>query len=115
MQKAFERRYPDIAVDAELFRLVGVDLPLSLENEREVLREFLYGLKGALPSPARRRFDRGSRGRTVRYAREACRGQDFRTASTLDTSLLALPRTVQFVVPVGAEREDHTMKYKTIS
>jgi hypothetical protein len=40
-QKAFQQRYPDIAVDPELFRLVGVDPPLNVESEREALREFI--------------------------------------------------------------------------
>ena len=40
-QKAFQRRYPDIVVDPELLKLVGIDPPLNLESEREALREFL--------------------------------------------------------------------------
>ena len=38
-EKAFRRRYPEIAVDPELFKLVGVDPPLNLHAEREALRE----------------------------------------------------------------------------
>lgn len=40
-EKAFRQRYPDIPVDAALFRLVGVDPPLSLDAERTALREAL--------------------------------------------------------------------------
>lgn len=40
-QKAFQRRYPDIVVAPELFRLLGIDPPLNLESEREGLRELI--------------------------------------------------------------------------
>lgn len=40
-QRAFEQRYPDVEVDPALFRLVGVDPPLSVEREKAALREAL--------------------------------------------------------------------------
>jgi len=40
-KKAFEQRYPDLAVDSTLFRLVGVDPPLSLADEKAAVREAL--------------------------------------------------------------------------
>lgn len=40
-QKAFQQQYPTISVAPALFRLVGVDPPLSLDGEHEALRDAL--------------------------------------------------------------------------
>ncbi len=40
-KKAFEQRSPDLAIDPTLFRLVGVDPPLSLGAEKTAVREAL--------------------------------------------------------------------------
>ncbi len=36
---AFRSRYPQIGLDPRLFRLVGMDPPLSLEEEKRAIRE----------------------------------------------------------------------------
>lgn len=41
VEKAFRLRYPDVAVDPALFRLVGIDMPVSLDAERAALGEAL--------------------------------------------------------------------------
>ena len=38
-RRAFRQRYPDVAVDPALFRLVGVDPPLTLNAEKAALHE----------------------------------------------------------------------------
>ncbi len=38
-RQAFERKFPDFKVDAELFDLVGIDPPLSLRSEKKAIRE----------------------------------------------------------------------------
>lgn len=38
-REAFKRKFPDLQVDPELFKLVGIDPPLSLSSEKKAVRE----------------------------------------------------------------------------
>ena len=38
-EEAFKRKFPDLHVDPELFKCVGIDAPLSLRREKEALRD----------------------------------------------------------------------------
>ena len=39
VRSAFQKKYPHVRIDPQLFRLVGSDPPLSLEEEKRELRE----------------------------------------------------------------------------
>jgi hypothetical protein len=41
VRSAFQRKYPHVRIDPQLFRLVGSDPPLSLEEEKRELREVI--------------------------------------------------------------------------
>ena len=38
-EAAFKKKFPDIHVDPELFKCVGIDGPLSLRKEKKALRD----------------------------------------------------------------------------
>lgn len=38
-EEAFKRKFPDLHVDSELFKCVGIDAPLSLRREKKALRD----------------------------------------------------------------------------
>lgn len=37
-EEAFKKKFPDVHVDPELFKCVGIDAPLSLRREKMALR-----------------------------------------------------------------------------
>ena len=39
VRNTFQKKYPHVQIDPQLFRLVGIDPPLSLEEEKRDLRE----------------------------------------------------------------------------
>ncbi len=38
-QTAFRRKYPKLSFDSRLFKLVGIDPPLSIEEEKKAIHE----------------------------------------------------------------------------
>jgi hypothetical protein len=41
VRNAFQKKYPHVRIDPQLFSLVGSDPPLSLEEEKRDLREVI--------------------------------------------------------------------------
>jgi hypothetical protein len=40
---AFQRKYPHVRLDPKLFKLVGIDPPLSVQEEKRAIRETIAG------------------------------------------------------------------------
>jgi len=38
-EEAFRKKFPDLQVDPELLKLVGIDPPLSLRSEKKAIRD----------------------------------------------------------------------------
>jgi hypothetical protein len=43
-EEAFRKKFPSLRVDPELFKLVGIDPPLSLRSEKRAIREAISWL-----------------------------------------------------------------------